>query len=39
MRDIAAGLGRSYGFVHTLLGEAGVPMRSRGGKRRQRRSP
>jgi hypothetical protein len=39
IRDIAAGLGRSYGFVHTLLGEADVEMRSRGGKRRQRRSP
>ncbi|WP_223774489.1 helix-turn-helix domain-containing protein [Streptomyces sp. 135] len=33
VRAIAAGSGRSYGFVHTLLSEAGVDFRARGGSR------
>lgn len=31
IRALAARSGRSYGFVQTLLGEAGVELRSRGG--------
>ncbi|MFH8337032.1 helix-turn-helix domain-containing protein [Streptomyces sp. AM6-12] len=31
IRAIAEEHGRSYGFVHRLLGEAGVPLRTRGG--------
>ncbi|MBM4826533.1 MULTISPECIES: helix-turn-helix domain-containing protein [Streptomyces] len=31
IRAIAEAHGRSYGFVHRVLGEAGVPLRSRGG--------
>jgi hypothetical protein len=34
IRSIAQDIGRSYGFVHGLLAEAGVPMRSRGGATR-----
>lgn len=30
VRGIAADLGRSFGFVHRILAEAGVKMRSRG---------
>jgi helix-turn-helix protein len=30
IRDIAAGSGRSYGFVHRVLNEAGVAIRPRG---------
>ena len=32
VRDIAAELGRSYGFVHRLLIESDVPLRSRGAR-------
>lgn len=32
VRDIAAEIGRSYGFVHRLLIEAGTPLRSRGAR-------
>jgi transposase len=40
IRTIAGQLGRSYGFVHRLLAEANVKMRSRGGSRQHgRRSP
>ncbi|MEU3844312.1 helix-turn-helix domain-containing protein [Streptomyces sp. NPDC028635] len=31
IRAIAEAHGRSYGFVHRVLGEAGVPLRTRGG--------
>jgi hypothetical protein len=31
IRAIAKDLGRSFGFVHTLLQEQGIQMRSRGG--------
>lgn len=34
IRAIAADLGRSYGFVQTLLREAGVTLRTRGGDTR-----
>jgi transposase len=34
IRDLAAELGRSYGFVHRLLVEAQVTLRGRGGPRR-----
>ena len=36
IRQLADDLGRSYGFVHGLLAEAGVELRSRGGARRRR---
>ncbi|HET8617015.1 MAG TPA: helix-turn-helix domain-containing protein [Actinomycetales bacterium] len=39
IRDIAAELGRSYGFVHRLLSESDQPLRSRGGATRRRRTP
>ncbi len=32
VRTIAAELGRSYGFVHRLLQESGVELRSRGAR-------
>ncbi len=34
IRAIADDIGRSYGFVHGMLAESGVPMRSRGGATR-----
>ncbi|HQY33583.1 helix-turn-helix domain-containing protein [Actinotalea sp.] len=34
IRSMAQDLGRSYGFVHGVLVESGVPMRSRGGATR-----
>lgn len=34
IRDIASTIGRSYGFVHRLLAEAGVDFRTRGGARK-----
>lgn len=34
VREIAADLGRSYGFVHGILREQGVALRSRGGNTR-----
>lgn len=34
IRSMADDLGRSYGFVHGVLAEAGVTMRSRGGATR-----
>lgn len=39
IRDIAAELGRSYGFVHRLLSESEQPLRSRGGATRRRKAP
>ena len=35
IRALAAATGRSYGFVHRLLGEAGVELRGRGGATRK----
>ncbi|MEV6154940.1 helix-turn-helix domain-containing protein [Nonomuraea sp. NPDC052129] len=34
IRLIALNIGRSYGFVHRLLGEAGAELRHRGGNQR-----
>jgi hypothetical protein len=39
IRELASSMGRSYGFVHRALTEAGVPLRPRGGSRRRRRPP
>ena len=36
IREIAADVGRSYGFVHNILTGSGVPMRGRGGATRSR---
>ena len=36
IRDLAAASGRSYGFIHGLLCEAGVTLRGRGGATRGR---
>lgn len=33
IRAIAASIGRSYGFVHRILAEEGVVLRTRGGSR------
>lgn len=33
VREVADRIGRSYGFAHKLLLEAGVTLRSRGGSR------
>lgn len=38
IRDLAASTGRSYGFVHRMLSDAGVPLRGRGGATRDRTS-
>ncbi|MFC7327299.1 MULTISPECIES: helix-turn-helix domain-containing protein [Nocardiopsidaceae] len=35
IRSLAASTGRSYGFVHRLLTEAGVSLRGRGGATRR----
>lgn len=35
IREISEATGRSFGQVHKLLEEAGVPMRSRGGSHRR----
>ncbi|MDE3723204.1 helix-turn-helix domain-containing protein [Nocardiopsis sp. N85] len=35
IRQLAAATGRSYGFVHRLLLEAGVELRGRGGATRK----
>lgn len=34
IRDIAEDHGRSYGFVHRMLGAGGVTLRGRGGAQR-----
>lgn len=39
VRALAGQLGRSYGFVHRVLSESGVPLRSRGGLRRRGTAP
>jgi DNA invertase Pin-like site-specific DNA recombinase len=36
IRGLASSTGRSYGFVHRALTEAGVALRPRGGARRRR---
>ncbi len=36
IRALAAATGRSYGFVHRILAESGVALRSRGGATRSR---
>ncbi|MFJ9207476.1 helix-turn-helix domain-containing protein [Streptomyces sp. NPDC102264] len=37
IREIGEKTGRSYGFVHRMLSEAGVVLRGRGGDRRSAR--
>lgn len=37
IRSIAEETGRSYGFVHRLLSESGVSLRSRGGATRSKK--
>jgi Helix-turn-helix domain len=39
IRSLAASTGRSYGFVHRLLREAGVELRRRGGATRSHPAP
>jgi hypothetical protein len=39
IRSLAESTGRSYGFIHRLLAESGVPMRSRGGATRGKKAP
>jgi hypothetical protein len=34
IRSLAESTGRSYGFIHRLLGESGVTLRGRGGATR-----
>ncbi|MFF8534428.1 helix-turn-helix domain-containing protein [Streptomyces sp. SAS_267] len=36
IRTLAEGTGRSYGFVHRILTDAGVTLRGRGGAARSR---
>lgn len=36
IRTLATSFGRSYGFVHRVLSEAGVVLRARGGARQRR---
>ncbi|WP_188197259.1 helix-turn-helix domain-containing protein [Nonomuraea sp. SYSU D8015] len=36
IRELAESISRSYGFIHTLLEEAGVELRHRGGDHRPR---
>jgi len=38
IRALAADTGRSYGFVHRVLTEAGVELRQRGGARRRKKA-
>ena len=38
IRELSASTGRSYGFIHRMLSEAGVPLRGRGGATRDRTS-
>lgn len=38
IRTLAEQTGRSYGFVHRLLTEAGVALRGRGGDRRPKKT-
>ncbi|GAB2812564.1 helix-turn-helix domain-containing protein [Actinocorallia aurea] len=39
IRQLAAETGRSYGAVHRLLVDTGVPLRGRGGARRPKTAP
>jgi hypothetical protein len=36
IRELSATTGRSYGFIHRMLTDAGVPLRGRGGATRDR---
>jgi hypothetical protein len=38
IRELAASTGRSYGFVHRVLSEAGATLRGRGGATHGKRS-
>lgn len=38
IRELSASTGRSYGFIHRMLSDAGVPLRRRGGATRDRTS-
>jgi predicted transcriptional regulator len=38
IRELAGSTGRSYGFVHRVLSEAGVNLRGRGGATRGRKA-
>jgi predicted transcriptional regulator len=38
IRELAGETGRSYGFVHRMLSESGVPLRGRGGATRGKKS-
>src|SRR3979409_2170538 len=38
IRALASSTGRSYGFVHRVLTEAGVQLRQRGGARRRKKA-
>ena len=38
IRALAASTGRSYGFIHRILAESGVALRSRGGATRGRKA-
>ena len=38
IRDLASETGRSYGFVHRMLSEAGVTLRGRGGATRGKKT-
>ena len=37
IRSLAVSIGRSYGFIHRILAESGVTLRSRGGATRGRK--
>jgi predicted transcriptional regulator len=37
IRDLAEQTGRSYGFVHRILGESGATLRGRGGATRRKK--
>ncbi len=37
IRALAASTGRSYGFIHRMLGESGATLRGRGGATRKRK--
>ena len=39
IRQIAASIGRSYGFVHRVLSESGTALRGRGGATRTHKAP
>jgi len=39
IRALASSTGRSYGFIHRILAESGVTLRSRGGATRGRAKP